>query len=105
MSTIPVPAGAVAVIWVALLTATLFAEFGPKATVAPLAKLVPVIVTLVPPASVPDDGLTPVTVGAGGGVQVLDASEVASVVAEAVAIAIVVEFVVGLITPSSWTLT
>ena len=66
-STVPaVPAGAVAVIWVALLTATLVAAVEPKATPVAPVKLVPVIVTEVPPAVGPEDGLTCVTAGAGG---------------------------------------
>jgi hypothetical protein len=40
---------------------------GPKFTADAPVKFVPVIVTDVPPALEPDDGLTPVTVGAGGG--------------------------------------
>ena len=65
-STVPaVPAGAVAVIWVALLTVTLVAAFEPKLTEAPLTKFVPVIVTMVPPVVGPAVGLMLVTVGAG----------------------------------------
>ena len=56
-------AGVVAVIEVALTTVTPVAAMPPNATdVAPV-KLVPVIVTLVPPAVVPEFGLTLVTVG------------------------------------------
>ena len=44
-------------------TLTLEAAAPPKDTVAPAAKLVPVIVTAVPPVSGPEDGETPVTVG------------------------------------------
>ena len=48
-STVPVPAGLVAVIWVLDTTSTLVAATPPKSTaVAPL-KFVPVIVTVVPP--------------------------------------------------------
>ena len=50
-STVPaVPAGAVAVILVALLTVTFAALVGPNLTAAAPVKLVPVIVTVVPPA-------------------------------------------------------
>ena len=66
MSTVPAePAGAVAVIWVALLTTmTPVALVAPNLTAVAPVKLVPVIVTLVPPAVGPADGLTLVTVGA-----------------------------------------
>ncbi len=63
-STVPaVPAGAVAVRLVALLTITPAALVVPNLTAVALVKLVPVIVTLVPPAVGPAPGLTPVTVG------------------------------------------
>ena len=58
-----VPAGVVAVIDVALTTVTFVAAVEPNFTVAPVAKFVPVIVTLVPPATGPFAGDTPVTVG------------------------------------------
>jgi hypothetical protein len=58
-----VPAGVVAVIWVALTTTTLVAAVAPNVTVAPVAKFVPVIVTAVPPAIGPLFGDTLVTVG------------------------------------------
>ena len=58
-----VPAGVVAVIDVALTTDTLVAAVPPILTVAPEMKLVPVMVTLVPPAVVPLLGLMLVTVG------------------------------------------
>jgi hypothetical protein len=57
------PAGVVAVIWVALTTTTLVAAAAPNVTVAPVAKFVPVIVTAVPPAVEPLFGDTLVTVG------------------------------------------
>jgi hypothetical protein len=44
-------------------TTTLVAAVAPNFTVAPDTKLVPVIVTAVPPAVVPVLGDTPVTVG------------------------------------------
>ena len=47
-STVPVPAGAIAVIWVVLPTLNVLAWLGPNATVIRPPKLVPVIVTLVP---------------------------------------------------------
>jgi hypothetical protein len=63
-STVPEPAGDFAVIDVLLTTVRFVAVPVPKVTpVAPL-KLVPVIVTSVPPAVVPDVGEIPVTVGA-----------------------------------------
>ena len=63
-STVPtLPAGEVAVIEVEETTVTPVAAVAPNFTLAPLAKPVPVIVTLVPPAVEPLVGLTPVTVG------------------------------------------
>jgi hypothetical protein len=53
----------VAVIDVAFTTLTLVAATPPTVTVAPLTKFVPVIVIGVPPAEVPLDGDTEVTVG------------------------------------------
>ena len=62
-STVPLPAGEVTVIWVSELTVGV-AEVLPKwTTVAPV-KLVPVIVTMVPPDAGPEPGEIPVTVGA-----------------------------------------
>ena len=58
-----VPAGVVAVMVVLLTTVTFVAAAEPKLTVAPEAKLVPVIVTEVPPAIGPLFGATAVTVG------------------------------------------
>jgi hypothetical protein len=43
------------------------AALAPKDTVVAPVKPVPLIVTGVPPAAGPEEGLTPVTVGAGGG--------------------------------------
>jgi hypothetical protein len=63
------PAGVVAVICAALTTTTLVAAAAPNVTVAPAAKLVPVIVTAVPPAVVPPFGDTLLTVGAVDGVR------------------------------------
>jgi hypothetical protein len=57
------PAGVVAVIVVLFTTTTFVAATLPNVTVAPVAKLLPVIVTAVPPDIDPLDGLTPVTVG------------------------------------------
>ncbi len=65
-STVPVPAGDVAVIDVALFTVNVAAVAPNFTAVAPV-KLVPVTLTLVPPVVAPDDGLNPVTVGDGGG--------------------------------------
>jgi hypothetical protein len=56
-------AGVVAVIDVLLTTTTLVAAVLPNFTVAPATKLVPVIVTAVPPAVDPLLGLTLLTVG------------------------------------------
>ncbi len=65
MSTVPAdPAGATAVIEVAELTVTLDAAVDPNLTVSPEANPLPVIVTEVPPAVGPADGLTAATVGA-----------------------------------------
>jgi len=57
------PAGATAVIVVLFTTMTPVALFAPNFTVAGDVKLVPVIVTILPPAAGPQLGLTPVTVG------------------------------------------
>ncbi len=63
-STVPsLPAGATAVSVVADWTFTDVPAFEPKWTVARETKLVPVIVTVFPPAVGPPLGLTPVTVG------------------------------------------
>ena len=64
ISTVPVPAGAVAVIWVALLTVKLVAAVAPKVTAVVPLKPEPVMVTVVPPADVPVAGEMPLTVGA-----------------------------------------
>ena len=62
-STVPEPAGLVAVIDVALVAVKLAAGVEPKSTaVAPL-RFVPEMVTVVPPAAGPVAGLTPDTVG------------------------------------------
>jgi hypothetical protein len=66
MSTVPVPAGLVAVMSIGLETTTLVAWVGPNETVAPVAKPVPLIVTVVPPTCGPADGDTDVTVGTVG---------------------------------------
>jgi hypothetical protein len=60
----PVEAGVVAFRLVALTTVTAVALFDPKLTVAPLTKLVPVIVITVPPLGVAVTGEIFVTVGA-----------------------------------------
>jgi hypothetical protein len=63
-STVPAgPAGAVTVILLVELTVNVAAAEEPKLTAETPLKLVPVIVTVVPPATGPADGLTPVTVG------------------------------------------
>ena len=56
-------AGDTAVIEVVELTVTLVADTPPNVTVAPLMKLVPVMITDVPPAVGPDVGLIDVTAG------------------------------------------
>ncbi len=63
-STVPTPAGAVAVIWVLLMTVTPVAAVAPKVTAVVPEKLVPVMVTLVPPPIGPAVGEMEVTVGA-----------------------------------------
>jgi hypothetical protein len=62
-STVPIPAGEVAVIWVALLTVKALAALLPNLTAVTPKKLVPVMVTLVPPDVGPVFGMTLVTVG------------------------------------------
>ena len=62
-STVPDPAGAMAVICVELTTVTLVALAVPNLTLVAPARLVPVIVTLVPPPVGPEAGLIPVTAG------------------------------------------
>ena len=57
------PGGLVAVIWVPLVTTTFVAAAPPNATVAPAEKLVPVIVTAVPPAVDPLFGERLITAG------------------------------------------
>ena len=59
------PAGVVAVIVVAFPTETPVAAAPPKVTLVAPVKVVPVMVTLVPPAVGPEFGLTEVTVGPG----------------------------------------
>ena len=60
------PAGVVAVIEVLLTTTTFVAAVLPNFTVAPVAKLVPEIVTAVPPATGPLFGDTLLRAGGGG---------------------------------------
>jgi hypothetical protein len=67
MSTVPVPAGAVAVIVDALFTVNPVAAVAPNFTADAFVNAVPVMVTEVPPPVGPDDGVTLVTVGTGGG--------------------------------------
>jgi hypothetical protein len=62
-STVPTPAGEVAVIWVVLSTVKEPAALLPNLTAVTPEKLVPVMVTLVPPDVGPVFGLTLVTVG------------------------------------------
>jgi hypothetical protein len=65
MSTVPVPAGEVAVICVAEFIVNEVAAVPPNVTAVALVKPVPVRVTEVPPAAGPDVGEMPVTAGAG----------------------------------------
>ena len=60
--TVPVPAGEVAVIEVAVLAVTV-AVAVPNSTLRASARLLPVMVTTVPPTSGPAFGLTPLTAG------------------------------------------
>lgn len=59
-----VPAGVVAVMLVALTTVTAVAAVPPMVTPVAPVKLVPVMLTLVPPEVGPVEGLTELTVGA-----------------------------------------
>src|SRR5581483_1924150 len=70
-STVPAEtAGLVAVTWVALLTVKLEAACVPKLTAVAPVRFVPVMVTVVPPPSGPEAGLTALTVGGGTTVRV-----------------------------------
>ncbi len=62
-STVPEPAGEVAVIVEPFVTDTFVAAVEPNLTVSPDTKFAPLIVTPVPPAVVPEVGLTPETDG------------------------------------------
>ena len=65
-STVPaVPAGLVTTICVAVSLTIVRRWLVPNITAVALARFVPVIVTVVPPAAGPAAGLMPVTVGAG----------------------------------------
>jgi hypothetical protein len=66
-STVPLPAGLVAMIWVSLTTVNLLAAVCPKETLVAPVKPVPLIVTSVPPVLGPLVGLMPVIVGNGKG--------------------------------------
>jgi hypothetical protein len=61
--TVPVPTGETAVIDVSLFTTTPVAALLPKATAVAPVRLVPVMVTEVPPASGPEVGLIEATLG------------------------------------------
>ncbi len=63
-STTPVPAGLSAVILVLLTTVRVVAAMVPKSTTEAPVKLVPVMVTRVPPPAGPEVGLSAVTAGA-----------------------------------------
>lgn len=73
ISTVPVPAGAVAVIEVALFTVKLLAAVAPKVTAVVPNKPVPVMFTVVPPEVRPAVGERAVTVGSGAVRQLADA--------------------------------
>ena len=64
-STTPVPGGDVAVIWVAELTVKPVAAVAPNVTAVAPVKLVPVIVTVVPPVAGPRVGEIALTAGTG----------------------------------------
>ena len=66
MSTVPVPAGLVAVIWVSESTVMAAALAVPKATSVAPVKPPPVMITTVPPAALPPSGEIPVTASAAG---------------------------------------
>ena len=66
MSTVPAPAGLVAVIWVSESTVMAAALAVPKATLVAPVKPLPEIVTVVPPAGAPVAGLTEFTIGTVG---------------------------------------
>ena len=61
-----VPAGEVHVIWVSLKTVTFVAGLGPKVTLVVPVKLVPVMVTDVPPLTEPEIVERDVIIGGGG---------------------------------------
>ena len=63
-STVPLPAGLIAVTCVSLSTVWLVAAKAPKSTCVAPAKPVPVTITAVPPDSVPSVGASSVTAGA-----------------------------------------
>jgi hypothetical protein len=67
MSTVPVPAGAVAMISVSDTTVKLVAAVVPKLTPVAPVNPVPVMSTVVPPDASPDDAESAVTTGADGG--------------------------------------
>ncbi len=64
--TSPVPAGAIAVIWVSLLTVKAVAAVSPKVTAVAPEKCFPVSVTVVPPDVGPAAGEIDATFGSGG---------------------------------------
>lgn len=64
-STVPLPAGLTAVIWVSLSTVKLLVAVEPNETLVALVKLEPVMVTVVPPATGPLVGVTDFTDGRG----------------------------------------
>ena len=65
MSTVPVPGGVVAVIWVSESTVIVAALAGPKLTSVAPVNPVPVMVTVSPPPALPLAGEIPVMTGAG----------------------------------------
>ena len=65
-STVPVPAGATAVIELSESTVKLAASLEPNLTAMAPVNSLPAIVTVVPPACGPSLGVSPVTAGGGG---------------------------------------
>jgi hypothetical protein len=106
-STVPEPAGEVAMIWVWLTMSTFVAPLTPKLTAVAPFRFVPEIVTAVPPEVGPDDGLMPVMAGGGGALLPWYPLEVAWVVSDVVRRESVeeVEALEGLVTPTSLMLT
>jgi hypothetical protein len=65
-STVPAPAGLVAVIWVSESTVIAAALAPPKLTLVGPMKPLPVMITVMPPAALPVAGETPLTASTAG---------------------------------------